>query len=712
MPRDANGNYILPAGNPVTSGTLITSTWANDTMPDLGAEVADSLSRSGKGGMLAAFQGIDGTLATPGIAFLNEPGSGLHRAGPGDVRAQVLGDTSLYLVQGGAYGNINGTRLGKLSIDGSFEALIASIGSTPTTLILYPETWPVTAATTVPSTIELVPILGALIQPASGIDVAINGVIHASSTQRVFDVSLGGTVTGPANETIFAEWWGTVHDGATLDDAAVSGFLANINGKTAVLGPGVHLLSTVMTHAPSDCKLIGTPGQTELRNNGSTVSVIEFQATSNVEVYGVRFTNPLVRATYTVKGIFVVGYQANIKNFKITNCYFNNPSNNCDALDILPNVNTTDTNTCDGVTIEDNEFDTPLRNGILVMNRNTSLATQERHKLMQRVFVRRNLFKNSGDPASANGIGCSLDGTGLNFAMDHNVIDNQRGLIGLENTGFRGGSISFNTFQNCVTANISGIACSMSPIDNSDVSRGVVIQGNMTVGPQDLQHYIANVKGGVTVSGNYFEANGSQNFCFLVSNCDDCVVRDNTFRLLTAVPKNAIHCRAVAGGVCKRNRFIDNITDTGTGGQGNILFTGAGCEDNVVTRGIIKRGTGNYILESGGAINNIGRNLSTEPTAFSLDYFLETFSADADMTVSAQVYSANVFRVANSALTTGRNVIMPPIRGSYQVINGTGFTLTFKASTGTGVAVAAGLGATIAFDGTNFIRLTADSALT
>jgi len=51
MSRDSAGNYNLPAGNPVITGTIIETVWANPTMSDLAAALSDSLSRSGKGGM-------------------------------------------------------------------------------------------------------------------------------------------------------------------------------------------------------------------------------------------------------------------------------------------------------------------------------------------------------------------------------------------------------------------------------------------------------------------------------------------------------------------------------------------------------------------------------------------------------------------------------------------------------------------------------------
>lgn len=51
MPRNANGTYVLPAGNPVVPGTLIESTWANPTMSDLGNEITQSLPRNGSAPM-------------------------------------------------------------------------------------------------------------------------------------------------------------------------------------------------------------------------------------------------------------------------------------------------------------------------------------------------------------------------------------------------------------------------------------------------------------------------------------------------------------------------------------------------------------------------------------------------------------------------------------------------------------------------------------
>ena len=46
--RNGAGTYTLPPGNPVVSGTLIESEWANTTMSDLAAALTDSISADGQ----------------------------------------------------------------------------------------------------------------------------------------------------------------------------------------------------------------------------------------------------------------------------------------------------------------------------------------------------------------------------------------------------------------------------------------------------------------------------------------------------------------------------------------------------------------------------------------------------------------------------------------------------------------------------------------
>ena len=48
MSRNGSGTYSLPAGNPVVTGTTVTSTWANSTMTDIANALTQSVSADGQ----------------------------------------------------------------------------------------------------------------------------------------------------------------------------------------------------------------------------------------------------------------------------------------------------------------------------------------------------------------------------------------------------------------------------------------------------------------------------------------------------------------------------------------------------------------------------------------------------------------------------------------------------------------------------------------
>lgn len=81
MPRDSAGVYTLPPGNPVVTGTVIASPWANSTMSDIAAQLNNVLTRDGLLGPVQPFLITDGTVAAPGLGFASEPGLGWYREG-------------------------------------------------------------------------------------------------------------------------------------------------------------------------------------------------------------------------------------------------------------------------------------------------------------------------------------------------------------------------------------------------------------------------------------------------------------------------------------------------------------------------------------------------------------------------------------------------------------------------------------------------------
>jgi hypothetical protein len=79
--RNSSGTYSLPAGNPVVSGTTISSATHNSTMSDIATALTDSLDRNGKGAMLAPLQCANGTVAAPALTFGTDTDTGLYRIG-------------------------------------------------------------------------------------------------------------------------------------------------------------------------------------------------------------------------------------------------------------------------------------------------------------------------------------------------------------------------------------------------------------------------------------------------------------------------------------------------------------------------------------------------------------------------------------------------------------------------------------------------------
>jgi hypothetical protein len=54
MSRNGSGTYNLPAGNPVVTGTTISSIWANSTLTDMANALTQSVATDGQSPMTGA----------------------------------------------------------------------------------------------------------------------------------------------------------------------------------------------------------------------------------------------------------------------------------------------------------------------------------------------------------------------------------------------------------------------------------------------------------------------------------------------------------------------------------------------------------------------------------------------------------------------------------------------------------------------------------
>lgn len=103
MPRNAQGQYFLPDGNPVVPGELIKAEWANSTMDDIANAITESLDRAGYGGMTAPLKCFAGTAGRPGITFVEDVTSGLYKKSNGVVSAVAAGVEQAYWSSNGLF---------------------------------------------------------------------------------------------------------------------------------------------------------------------------------------------------------------------------------------------------------------------------------------------------------------------------------------------------------------------------------------------------------------------------------------------------------------------------------------------------------------------------------------------------------------------------------------------------------------------------------
>jgi len=66
MSRNGSGIYNLPAGNPVTTGTTISSTWANTTLNDIANALTGSVAADGQTAMTGTLQMGTNNIANAG----------------------------------------------------------------------------------------------------------------------------------------------------------------------------------------------------------------------------------------------------------------------------------------------------------------------------------------------------------------------------------------------------------------------------------------------------------------------------------------------------------------------------------------------------------------------------------------------------------------------------------------------------------------------
>ena len=123
MGFNGSGSYTAPAGNPVVTGTVVTSTWANGLVTDIGNTFGNVLPRDGQAPMSAPLRLTDGTNTQPGITFNSDTNTGLYRPGAGLLSLTVSGTETLRAVAGRILvGTTTDDGTTKLQVNGNISA--------------------------------------------------------------------------------------------------------------------------------------------------------------------------------------------------------------------------------------------------------------------------------------------------------------------------------------------------------------------------------------------------------------------------------------------------------------------------------------------------------------------------------------------------------------------------------------------------------------
>ena len=119
MSRNGSGTYTLPAGNPVVTGTTISTTWANNTLNDIAATLTDSVAADGQTPMTGDLDLNSNKIVNLAPAVF---------AGDAVEYAQLVAATTVVAITGGT---INGATIGATTpTTGRFTTLEVTTTST------------------------------------------------------------------------------------------------------------------------------------------------------------------------------------------------------------------------------------------------------------------------------------------------------------------------------------------------------------------------------------------------------------------------------------------------------------------------------------------------------------------------------------------------------------------------------------------------------
>jgi hypothetical protein len=221
MARDGSGTYTLPAGNPVVTGTTISSTWANNTFTDVASALTQSLSKDGQTTMTGnqpmagnKHTGVGNATARDQYAALGQvqdsaatyltsvAGTNTITASVSGLTAYAAGQTFRFVAAGNNTGavtiNINSIGAKAITKQGTTALVSGDIVSGSTVAITYdgtqfqldpvPGTLALTAVTATTVTANTSVVTDTISEKTSAAGVTIDGVLLQDNDVQVDEV--------------------------------------------------------------------------------------------------------------------------------------------------------------------------------------------------------------------------------------------------------------------------------------------------------------------------------------------------------------------------------------------------------------------------------------------------------------------------------------------------------------------------------------------
>jgi len=307
MARDGSGNYNLPAGNPVSTGGTISSTWANNTMTDIASALTQSVSKDGQTAMTGnqpmggnkhvnvgnasarnEYAALGQVQDGAGTYLISVSGTNTITAAVTGLAAYAAGQVFRFVAAGGNTGavtlNINALGAKAITKQGTTALVSGDIVSGSTVVVVYDGTQfqivnqvaTVASQTAATLTATSAVVTDTISERTAAAGVTIDGVLCKDNDIEV-DECRSDTVSEKTSGA------GVTVDGVLLKDGIVAASARPLTGGTLATASGQTELT--WTSTPSWVRKI-TIVLNSLSTSGSVIPLVQLGTSSGYVVTG------------------------------------------------------------------------------------------------------------------------------------------------------------------------------------------------------------------------------------------------------------------------------------------------------------------------------------------------------------------------------------------------------------------------------------------